>query len=338
MSAPAPVLLIAAETGEREGLAEMLERRGHIVTRLEQAAQVRATLDAQPDTDFVIVLDLARPEALRFLRAPRRPRPHPGHLRRRSPQAGRVVGGAAPGHRRSRRASRARGGSRRRDRQRPRVRADGGRIEARAGAGAWSCPPAACSARRRPSARCWPWCAASLRADATCSCSASAGPAASRWRGPSTARARAAIGHSSRWNARAADPALPSLATALAPGSTVYLDEMNELPAAGAAPAAGDRAPARGRRCGRPAVHRRRRAARRRLGRARRPAARPDRGARRRPHRAAAAAAAHGRHRPARHALSQGGLPAQRHPGEGLLPLCADAARRRCPGRAMPPS
>jgi two-component system response regulator AtoC len=69
VSAPAPVLLIAADTGEREGLAEMLERRGHVVTRLEQAAQVRATLDEQPDTDFVIVLDLARPEALRFLRA-----------------------------------------------------------------------------------------------------------------------------------------------------------------------------------------------------------------------------------------------------------------------------
>ncbi len=69
MSAPAPVLLIAADTGEREGLAEMLERRGHTVTRLEQAAQVRATLDEQPDTDFVIVLDLGRPEALRFLRA-----------------------------------------------------------------------------------------------------------------------------------------------------------------------------------------------------------------------------------------------------------------------------
>ena len=47
----------------------MLERRGHTVTRLEQAAEVRAILDEQPDTDFVIVLDLARPEALRFLRA-----------------------------------------------------------------------------------------------------------------------------------------------------------------------------------------------------------------------------------------------------------------------------
>jgi len=69
VSVPAPVLLIAADTGEREGLAEMLERRGHTVTRLEQAAEVRATLDEQPDTDFVIILDLARPEALRFLRA-----------------------------------------------------------------------------------------------------------------------------------------------------------------------------------------------------------------------------------------------------------------------------
>ena len=69
MSVPAPVLLIAADTGEREGLAEMLERRGHAVTRLDQAAEIRAALDEQPDTDFVIVLDLARPEALRFLRA-----------------------------------------------------------------------------------------------------------------------------------------------------------------------------------------------------------------------------------------------------------------------------
>jgi DNA-binding NtrC family response regulator len=69
VSVPAPVLLIGADTGEREGLAEMLERRGHTVTRLDQAAEVRAVLDEQPDTDFVIVLDLARPEALRFLRA-----------------------------------------------------------------------------------------------------------------------------------------------------------------------------------------------------------------------------------------------------------------------------
>jgi two-component system, NtrC family, nitrogen regulation response regulator NtrX len=69
VSAPAPVLLISAESGEREGVAEMLERRGHTVTRLDQAAQVRAIIDEQPETDFVIVLDLARPEALRFLRA-----------------------------------------------------------------------------------------------------------------------------------------------------------------------------------------------------------------------------------------------------------------------------
>jgi DNA-binding NtrC family response regulator len=69
VSVPAPVLLIAADTGEREGLAEMLERRGHSVARLDQAAEIRAALDEQPGTDFVIVLDLARPEALRFLRA-----------------------------------------------------------------------------------------------------------------------------------------------------------------------------------------------------------------------------------------------------------------------------
>ena len=70
MSAPPPILLIAAESGEREGLAEMLERRGHAVTQVEQAAQARAILDERPEPDLVIVLDLARPEALRFLRAP----------------------------------------------------------------------------------------------------------------------------------------------------------------------------------------------------------------------------------------------------------------------------
>ena len=70
MSVPPPILLIAAESGEREGLAEMLERRGHAVTQVEQAAQARAILDEKTDTDLVIVLDLARPEALRFLRAP----------------------------------------------------------------------------------------------------------------------------------------------------------------------------------------------------------------------------------------------------------------------------
>ena len=70
MSAPPPILLIAAESGEREGLADMLERRGHVLTQVEQAAQARAILDEHPDPDLVIVLDLARPEALRFLRAP----------------------------------------------------------------------------------------------------------------------------------------------------------------------------------------------------------------------------------------------------------------------------
>jgi DNA-binding NtrC family response regulator len=70
VSAPAPILLIAAESGEREGLAAMLERRGHAVTQVDQAAQARAVLVERSDAGLVIVLDLARPEALRFLRAP----------------------------------------------------------------------------------------------------------------------------------------------------------------------------------------------------------------------------------------------------------------------------
>ena len=102
---------------------------------------------------------------------------------------------------------------------------------------------------------------------------------------------------------------------------------MNELPAAGQRQLLEIVRQRESRRCGRPAVRRRRRTAGRRLGRARRSAARPDRGARRRPHRAAAAAAAHGRHRPARDALSQGSLPSQRHPRKGLLPLGVDPAR-----------
>jgi two-component system, NtrC family, nitrogen regulation response regulator NtrX len=70
VSVPPPILLIAAQSGEREGLAEMLERRGHAVIGVEQAAQARAILDESPDPALVIVLDLARPEALRLLRAP----------------------------------------------------------------------------------------------------------------------------------------------------------------------------------------------------------------------------------------------------------------------------
>jgi DNA-binding NtrC family response regulator len=70
VSAPPPILLIAAASGEREGLAEMLERRGHAVTLVEQAAQARRQLDERPDPSLVIVLDLGHPEALRFLRAP----------------------------------------------------------------------------------------------------------------------------------------------------------------------------------------------------------------------------------------------------------------------------
>jgi len=48
----------------------MLERRGHTVTQVEQASQARAALDEKANPGLVIVLDLARPEALRFLRAP----------------------------------------------------------------------------------------------------------------------------------------------------------------------------------------------------------------------------------------------------------------------------
>jgi DNA-binding NtrC family response regulator len=70
VTAPPPILLIAAESDEREGLAEMLERRGHTLIQVEEAAQARAILDEHPDPDLVIVLDLARPDALRFLRVP----------------------------------------------------------------------------------------------------------------------------------------------------------------------------------------------------------------------------------------------------------------------------
>ena len=70
MSAPPPILLIAAESGEREGLVGMLERRGHTVTRVEQFAQARPLLEGAQESGLVIVLDLARTEALRFLRAP----------------------------------------------------------------------------------------------------------------------------------------------------------------------------------------------------------------------------------------------------------------------------
>lgn len=70
MSAPPPVLLIAAASSERDGLVDMLERRGHGVTPVDQAADARTFIDARTDLSFVIVVDLAHPEALRFLRAP----------------------------------------------------------------------------------------------------------------------------------------------------------------------------------------------------------------------------------------------------------------------------
>ena len=70
MSAPVPILLIAAATGERESVREMLERRGHGVTEVGQATDARAILDGTPEPGLVVVLDLARPEALKFLRTP----------------------------------------------------------------------------------------------------------------------------------------------------------------------------------------------------------------------------------------------------------------------------
>jgi DNA-binding NtrC family response regulator len=48
----------------------MLERRGHAVTHVEDATQARTILEGQPEAGLMVVLDLARPEALKFLRAP----------------------------------------------------------------------------------------------------------------------------------------------------------------------------------------------------------------------------------------------------------------------------
>jgi DNA-binding NtrC family response regulator len=70
VSAPPPILLIAAASREREGVTEMLERRGHAVTEVEDGTQARTILEGQPQAEMVVVLDLARPEALKFLRAP----------------------------------------------------------------------------------------------------------------------------------------------------------------------------------------------------------------------------------------------------------------------------
>jgi two-component system, NtrC family, nitrogen regulation response regulator NtrX len=70
VSAPVPVLLIASGSGERESVKEMLERRGHAVTEVEQANEARTILEGRPEAGLVVVLDLARPEALKFLRAP----------------------------------------------------------------------------------------------------------------------------------------------------------------------------------------------------------------------------------------------------------------------------
>ena len=70
MTAPPPILLIAAASGERQGVTEMLERRGHTVTEVEDGTQARTIVEGQPEAGLVVVLDLAHPEALKFLRAP----------------------------------------------------------------------------------------------------------------------------------------------------------------------------------------------------------------------------------------------------------------------------
>ncbi len=232
MSAPAPVLLIAADTGEREGLAEMLERRGHIVTRLEQAAQVRATLDEQPDTDFVIVLDLARPEALRFLRARvvRANLPVICVADRRKPDASSEalrLGIADLVARPVREED---------------LTAAIGNAREFAHTAAESRPepapglelPAGSVFGASPAIR---ELLALVRRIAPSRCNVLV--LGERGTGRESV-ARAVHGQSSRRDqpfvkveCASADPSLPSLATALAPGSTVYLDDMNELSAGG---------------------------------------------------------------------------------------------------------
>ena len=53
MSVPPPLLLIAAASTEREGLTEMLERRGHAVTHVEDGMQGRTILEGQPEAGLV---------------------------------------------------------------------------------------------------------------------------------------------------------------------------------------------------------------------------------------------------------------------------------------------
>ena len=65
-----PVLLIAASSSEREGVKEVLERRGHAVTAVDDVGPARLMLEGQPDPALVLVLDLGLSEAVKFLRAP----------------------------------------------------------------------------------------------------------------------------------------------------------------------------------------------------------------------------------------------------------------------------
>lgn len=70
MSLPDPILLIAAPSGERDGIKDMLERRGHPVTDVEDPSQARGLLENAPDPSPIVLLDLALAEALKLLRAP----------------------------------------------------------------------------------------------------------------------------------------------------------------------------------------------------------------------------------------------------------------------------
>jgi DNA-binding NtrC family response regulator len=67
---PDPILLIAAASAERETVREMLERRGHQVVDVDETVQARTILESGAEPAPIVVLDLAWPDALKFLRAP----------------------------------------------------------------------------------------------------------------------------------------------------------------------------------------------------------------------------------------------------------------------------
>jgi DNA-binding NtrC family response regulator len=70
MSNPPTILLIAPDKGVRSAVALMLETHGHAVVQAPSGTEARAVMPPE-GTEFVIVLDLAGgPEALRYLRGP----------------------------------------------------------------------------------------------------------------------------------------------------------------------------------------------------------------------------------------------------------------------------